>query len=116
MGMEERIRAYGVMGMELRIRDPRAEGVAPSRLGVAPSVGLLSPEPDWRAGVSRTSLRNCELFIALLRIGCEGQEIEVGDKFGLLSALSRFLARSRNYREEPLNFQARLAPGMPSGR
>ena len=54
---------YGVMGMALRIREPKADGVEPSRLGVAPSVGLLSPELDCRAGVSRTSFRNCELFI-----------------------------------------------------
>jgi hypothetical protein len=53
--MKEEI--YGVIGIELRIREPRAEG-APSRLGVAPSPGLASPVEDWRAGVSRTSLRN----------------------------------------------------------
>ena len=88
MRIEERIRTYGVMGMELRNRDPRVEGVAPSRLGVAPSVGLLSPEPGWRVGVSRTSLRNCELFIARLRIGVTGDRI--GGNCGLLSALSRF--------------------------
>jgi hypothetical protein len=60
------------MGMELRMREPRAEGVAPSRLGVALSVDLLSPKFDCRAGVSRTSLRNCELFILRLR-GCFGE-------------------------------------------
>jgi hypothetical protein len=102
--MEERIRAYGVMGMELRIRDPRAEGVAPSRLGVAPSVGLLSPEPDWRAGVSRTSLRNCELFIALLRIGCEAQEIEVGDKLWPSFSLVKVFSAARNYSYSRLKF------------
>lgn len=48
------------------MREPRAEG-APSRRGVAPSAGLLSAlEEGCRAGVSRTSLRNCELFIVVL--------------------------------------------------
>jgi hypothetical protein len=45
------------------MREPSAEGVAPSRLGVVPSVGLPSPELDCLAGVSRTNLRNCVLFI-----------------------------------------------------
>jgi hypothetical protein len=54
------------MGMELRIREPSAEGVAPSRLDVAPNPGLLSPDPACRAGVSNTSLRNCELFIVVV--------------------------------------------------
>lgn len=48
---------YGVMGIEERILEPRAEE-APLRLGVAPSVGLSSVEEDCRAGVSRTNLRN----------------------------------------------------------
>ena len=74
ISIDERARTYGVMGMELRIRDPRAEGVAPSCLGVAPTDSLLSPEPGWRAGVSRTNLRNCELFILSLRGGCVVQE------------------------------------------
>lgn len=51
--------------MELRIREPRVEE-APSRLGVASAVELPSAVEDWRAGVSRTSLRNWELFIVAL--------------------------------------------------
>jgi hypothetical protein len=54
---------YGVMGIELRIREPSAIGVAPSRLEVAPLVELLCSEPGFLAGVSSTSFRNCELFI-----------------------------------------------------
>jgi hypothetical protein len=52
------------MGRELRIREPRADGVAPSHLGV----GSLSVElePACRPGVSRTSLRNWELFMVAL--------------------------------------------------
>ena len=46
------------MGIELRMREPSADGVAPFR---AAGVDLLSEgeeEDPWRAGVSRTSLRN----------------------------------------------------------
>ena len=59
--------------MELRMRDPSAEGVAPSCLGVAPRVALASPDFECRAGVSRTSLRNCELFI--VRVEVAGGEV-----------------------------------------
>ena len=51
------------MGIELRILEPRADGVAPSRLGVAPRVELLSPDTACLAGVSSTSFLNWELFI-----------------------------------------------------
>jgi hypothetical protein len=68
---------YGVMGILERIREPRAEGVAPSLLGVAPG-GPPAPEaPGCGAGVSRTSLRNWELFMAGVvgwwRFGTHGQ-------------------------------------------
>jgi hypothetical protein len=51
------------MGIELRMREPSAEGVVPSRLEVAPILELASPDPACLAGVSRTSFLNCELFI-----------------------------------------------------
>jgi hypothetical protein len=104
------------MGMELRIREPRAEGVAPSRLGVAPSVGLLSPELDWRAGVSSTSLRNCELFIEAL--GGGGGSVDHRRSlwlecfcFEVWLSLVNFFWRARELQEEPLNFSVRLVPG-----
>ncbi len=53
------------------MREPNAEGVAPSRRGVAPRAGFLSPELDCLTGVSRTSLRNCELFIVIY--GADGR-------------------------------------------
>lgn len=56
------------MGMELRIREPSADGVAPLRLA-ALSVG--EEEEGSLAGVFCTSLRNCSLFI----VRCD--EIEV---------------------------------------
>jgi hypothetical protein len=62
------------MGMELRIREPSMECVAQSCLDAAPTVGLLPPELDWWAGVSRTSFRNCELFMVRLRIDCRTRE------------------------------------------
>ena len=64
------------MGMELRIREPSADGVAPSRRVVALSVGLPSPEFDCWVGVSRTSFRNCELFIVTL--GGGNRSLDVG--------------------------------------
>ena len=48
--------AYGVIGIELRIREPRADGVAPFRLCADLSAG--EEEEPCRAGVSRTSFRN----------------------------------------------------------
>jgi hypothetical protein len=52
------------MGIELRMRDPSAEGVAPLRLACA---ALSDGEEDegFRAGVFCTSLRNCSLFIVM---------------------------------------------------
>lgn len=86
------------MGMELRIREPRADGAAPSRLGAAPCGGLLSPEFDCRAGVSRTSLRNCVLFIVKLRGGCSELEAEeVSMKLPSFSLAKNFSARSEDY-------------------
>ncbi len=46
-----------------RIRDPRADGVAPSLFGVPPRITPLPEAPACRAGVSSTSLRNWELFM-----------------------------------------------------
>lgn len=57
-------RTYGVMGIELRIREPSAEGVAPLRL-VCADLSVGDAAWAFRAGVSRTSLRNWELFIML---------------------------------------------------
>ena len=68
--------AYGVIGMLLRIREPRVLGVVPSLLSAAPGLALLSPAPDCLAGVSRTNFLNCELFMVVL----EGDVLEgVGD-------------------------------------
>lgn len=53
------------MGIELRIREPSAEGVAPSRLGAAPVAEFLSPGVVCLAGVSSTSFRNCWLFMVI---------------------------------------------------
>lgn len=62
------------MGIELRIRDPRVEGVAPLRCA-ALSVG--EDDEACRAGVSRTNFRNCELFImALLQVVGGGMSLE----------------------------------------
>jgi hypothetical protein len=47
---------YGVMGIQLRIREPSADGVAPFRFCVDLSDG--EEEELCRAGVSRTSFRN----------------------------------------------------------
>lgn len=60
---QRRLRTYGVIGMELRIREPNAEGVDPSRLGTVEDVVAGEEVKAWRAGVSRTSFLNCELFI-----------------------------------------------------
>lgn len=59
--------AYGVIGIELRILDPSAEGVAPSRLGVAPNLDVPSLVPACLAGVSNTNFLNCELFIVVFK-------------------------------------------------
>jgi hypothetical protein len=56
--------SYGVIGMLERMREPRAEGVAPSLFGVAPRLPPLPEAPDCLAGVPSTSLRNWELFMA----------------------------------------------------
>lgn len=58
------------MGIELRMREPSADGVAPFLLCAVLSVG----EEAWacRAGVSRTSLRNWELFIVFCVCGLNG--------------------------------------------
>ena len=72
------------------MREPRAEG-PPSRCGAAPTAGLLSAPEDWRAGVSRTSLRNWELFIAALAmkvleiVVCGRCEMRLGNLDGGLS-------------------------------
>jgi hypothetical protein len=52
---------YGVIGILLLILEPKAAGgpIAPSLLGVAPSVLGVSEFADCRAGVSSTSFRNC---------------------------------------------------------
>jgi hypothetical protein len=53
------------MGMELRIREPSTEEVAPFRLLCA-ELSVGDRADAFLAGVSRTSFRNCELFIVLL--------------------------------------------------
>ena len=54
------------MGMLERMRDPRADGIAPSLRSVAPRP-VLPPEASGRqAGVSSTNFRNCELFMVLV--------------------------------------------------
>jgi hypothetical protein len=60
---------YGVIGIELRIREPSAEGVAPLREEAA-DLSAGDEEEACRAGVSRTSLRNCELFIFGVVVDC----------------------------------------------
>lgn len=50
------------MGMELRMREPSAEGVAPLRIDCA-DLSAGEDSDAFRAGVSRTNFRNCELFI-----------------------------------------------------
>jgi hypothetical protein len=60
---------YGVIGIELRIREPSAEGVAPLR-GEAVDLSTGDEEEACRAGVSRTSLRNWELFILGVFVDC----------------------------------------------
>ena len=62
-------RTYGVIGIELRILEPSAEGVAPLR-DVATDLSAGDEEEACRAGVSRTSLRNWELFIFGVGVGC----------------------------------------------
>jgi hypothetical protein len=62
-------KTYGVIGIELRILEPSAEGVAPLR-DVAADLSAGDEEEACRAGVSRTSLRNCELFIFGVDVGC----------------------------------------------
>ena len=57
----------------MRIREPSADGT-PSRCEVAPIVGLPSTLEDWRDGVSRTSLRNWELFIVVMVTKAVGVE------------------------------------------
>jgi hypothetical protein len=44
--------------------------VAPSLLVVEPKLPLFSDDPDFRAGVSSSSLRNCELFMLLSNRRC----------------------------------------------
>jgi hypothetical protein len=51
------------MGMLERMREPRADGAAPSLFEVAPREPPLPEAPGCRAGVSSTSLRNWELFM-----------------------------------------------------
>jgi len=51
------------MGMLERMREPRADGAAPSLFEVAPREPPLPEVPGCRAGVSSTSLRNWELFM-----------------------------------------------------
>jgi hypothetical protein len=62
-------KTYGVIGIELRIREPSAEGVAPLREDAA-DLSAGDEEEACRAGVSRTSLRNWELFIFGVDVGC----------------------------------------------
>lgn len=72
------------MGILERIRDPR-DGVAPSLLGVAPKLPLLSDSAAWRAGVSRTNLRNCELFMAFIvaqTVWISKVVVELSSKYG----------------------------------
>jgi len=75
-------RTYGVIGIELRIREPSAEGVAPLR-DAAADLSAGDDEEACRAGVSRTSLRNCELFIFGIDVGCSRVEDE--DDGGMFS-------------------------------
>ena len=71
--------------MELRMREPNVGGVAPSRLGE----DLFPAEevPACRAGVSRTSFRNCELFMAwrcgvqdVVKDGCDYFELSLSSE------------------------------------
>jgi hypothetical protein len=71
---------YGVIGIELRIREPSAEGVAPLR-DAAADLSAGDEEEACRAGVSRTSLRNWELFIFGVGVGCSRVE---NDDSGML--------------------------------
>jgi hypothetical protein len=86
------------MGMELRIREPSAEGVAPLRLLCA-DLSVGEDAAAFLAGVSRTSFRNWELFMVMLwclymsHLSSPGQTL--GSAFSLVpcenfSALSKW--------------------------
>jgi hypothetical protein len=80
-------KTYGVIGIELRIREPSAEGVAPLREEAA-DLSAGDEEEACRAGVSRTSLRNWELFILSVDAGCSRIEDEDGGMFSQDSSLA----------------------------
>jgi hypothetical protein len=72
---------HGVIGIELRIREPSAEGVAPLR-DEAADLSTGDEEEACRAGVSRTSLRNWELFIFGAGVGCSRElRMKIADVF-----------------------------------
>jgi len=82
---------YGVMGIELRMREPSADGVAPFRAAVLDLLSDGEEEEVWPAGVSRTSLRNWLLFILETVLYSMAAGVEVGVL--RLTALLKFLAR-----------------------